>query len=196
MLADVVAELLAVAVVEVPSGLATVAPCETVAAAVAVEDDAGGSPSGFETVAPCDAGAVVAAAMLLAVDGVAGPGGLAAVVAGVVAAGALTVADRTLAVMLGEPAELGVELTGAIDAGDAAGVAVFATTVAATAGFLEPTVGSSAAAGPVVIFGPAFGAGATFTLMVAGALVTGALEVGTVFIANSGLGGALGAAAA
>jgi hypothetical protein len=162
---------------------------------VAVEEDAGGGPSGFETVASCDAGGIIVA-LSLAVDGVACPSGLDAVAVGVVAAGALTVADRSLAVMLGEPAELGVEVAGAgVGPGTVAGVAVFVATVAGAAGLSETTLGFSAAAGPAVIFGPAFGVGATLTLMVAGALPTGALEVGTVFTASSGLG-LLGAAAA
>jgi hypothetical protein len=184
-----------VAGAEVPSGLARVAPCETVAGGAAVEDDAGGSPSGFEIVAPCVAEGVVLA-LLPAVDGVVCPGGLAALAAGVLSADALTVADRTLAVMLGEPAELGVEVTGAgVDAGATAGVEVFVAAVAGAAGLSETTLGFSAPAASAAIFGPAFGAGATLTLVVAGALVTGALDVGTVSTANSGLGG-LGTAVA
>jgi hypothetical protein len=152
----------------------------------------------LETVAPCDAGGIVVAALPLAVIGFACPAGLAAVAAGVEAVGSLTVADRTLAVMFGEPAELGVEVTGAaagVDAGGAVVATVFVTTVVGAGALLEATVGFSAVVGAGVILGPVVCAGARFTLMLAGAVLWGALEVGTVFTANSGLG-ALGAAAA
>jgi hypothetical protein len=199
VLAEVVAELVAVAGAEVPSGLATVAPCETVVGAAALVDDAGGNPSGFETVA-ADAGGVAVAALMLGVDGVAGAGTLAPVAAGVEAVGALTVAERTFAVMLGDPAELGVEVAVAgvdagVEAGSAAATAEFVTTLAGAAELFEATLGFSAVVGAGVILGPAVCAGPTLTLMLAGAALCGALEGGTVFTANSGLG-ALGAAAA
>jgi hypothetical protein len=112
-----------VAPFEVPSGLATVAPCGTlnaevaagVAAVAAIVDDA---PSGFATVAPC--GAFVGG-WALAPDAEEGnPNGLATVATGAAEGGAFegaTVADRTFAVTLAEPVELGVEPE---DAGDEA----------------------------------------------------------------------------
>ena len=195
VLAGGAAELVAATGAEVPSGFATVAPCETVVGGAGVEDDAGGTPSGLETVAPCNAGGVVVTAPLLAMEDVACSGGLAAIPAGVEAAGVLTVADRTLAVMFGEPAELGVEVTGAgVGVGGAAVVAVLVTTAAGAAGLLEATLVFSAVVGAAVILGPAVCAGAKLTLMLAGAALCGALDVGTVFTANSGLG-VLGVAA-
>jgi hypothetical protein len=130
------------------------------------------------------------------VVGVDCPSGLAAVAAGVEAVGAFTVADRTFAVMFGEPAELGVEVTiSGVDAAGATAAAALVTTGAGAAGLFEAMLGFSAAVGAGVILGPAICAGATLTLMLAGAVLWGALEVGTVFTASSGLG-ALGAAAA
>jgi len=66
----------------------------------------------------CAAGAA-GVTLLLAVAGAVCAGGFAAVAAGVGEAGAATVAVNTLAVMFGDPAELGVELAG--PAGAAAG---------------------------------------------------------------------------
>jgi len=75
---------------DVPSGFATVAPCVELATGFALEvvaDAAAGVPRGLDTVAPWGAG-----------DGT--------------LAGA-TVADRTFAVMLADPAELGLDPEGA-----------------------------------------------------------------------------------
>jgi hypothetical protein len=67
-------------------------------------------PSGFATVAPCEAPAVGLAAFAVEVVGECDPNGLATVAtgaaAGVAAAGGATVADSTLAVTFGDPAEL------------------------------------------------------------------------------------------
>ena len=216
---------------DVPSGLATVAPCEaaestlaeagvpsgfaTVAPCAAGAVDGGalaaplcGSPRGFETVAPCDTGAVTPAeacvpsglatvapcaagtagfvALSLVVAGVVCPTGFAAVAAGGAEAGAATVADNTLAVMFGEPAELGVEIAGPV-AGAGATVALACVEVLACSP--AEGVGGAAAAGALaVVEAAACAAGATVTLTDDGTLLPcGAFDVGRVFTANSGL---------
>ena len=169
------------------------APCATVAGAPGVEDCSFVAPAGFATVAVCVAEAATAgaagAATVCAVGEVVCAGVASAVAAAEVAGGgAATVADTTLAVMLGDPAELGVAEAAVVFEGEgvgAAGVAVAVATVAGTAALLEATLVFSAAGG-VSTAGP-FCGGATLTLIVAGAAVCGALEVGTVFTASSGL---------
>jgi hypothetical protein len=85
---------------------------EPVEAVVGVE----GVPSGFATVAPCVGGLELAAGFALeaVAEAAAVPNGLDTVAPWVAGGGTLagaTVADRTLAVMLADPAELGLDAT-------------------------------------------------------------------------------------
>src|SRR5258705_6458085 len=133
-----------------PSGLPTVAPCIEALSEGLSEIE----PSGFATVAPCAAGGVDFAPLSVTIV----PAGLAdasgEVGAGTAETGAVTVAERTLAVMFGDPAELGVEddaATGVEFDGTGALVAVAVTGGVATAAVFSGTTGVFAAAGVGVV---------------------------------------------
>lgn len=164
-----------VAPCDVPSGFATVAPCGTLDAevaagvAAAIVDDA---PSGFATVAPC--GAFVGG-LALAPDAEEGnPNGLATVATGAAEGGAFegaTVADRTFAVTLAEPAELGVEPEEVGDEAEGASVD------AATTGALAPALELGVKAEPLGLVGE------LATLVVVGFVLGLAAAVGAMLTA-------------
>jgi hypothetical protein len=145
------------------------------------------------TFSPCATDAAGFVALLLAVAGTDCPTGLAAAAA----SGAATVAVNTLAVMFGDPAELGVEGGGTFFAASGgaaalAGFALFACSPTEGTGVGVTTGALAVAEAGVWVAEP------TVTLMDDGTLLfCGAFEVGTVFTANSGLGfGALFSATA
>jgi len=144
---------------DVPSGFATVAPCVELAAGFALEavaEAAAGVPSGLDTVAPWDAG-----------DGT--------------LAGA-TVADRTFAVMLADPAELGLDPEGA--GAPVTGIVAGAPATAGAAAALELETTTALALGVVAAI---VVAGAVGFEVVPAAMLT-AIEAGALpFVEGAGL---------
>jgi hypothetical protein len=145
---------------DVPSGVATVAPCVELAAGFALEavaEAAAGVPSGLDTVATWGAG-----------DGT--------------LAGA-TVADRTFAVMLADPAELGLDPEGA--GAPVTGIVAGApATAGAAPAALEPETTTALVLGVVAAIVVADAVGFEVVL---GAMLT-AIEAGALpFVEGAGL---------